>query len=323
MQEVSKQRFYEAISDFEWIPFTQNDAYCRSQVPADSLRYYLDNSDLPRIGCVGFHRRHLGLKLLRVVGECRKNRVLPKEVVSEFYEQITHTDYSIVQLNLDTPYSPENEIAMRLAGYLRPIGLYSTTLSKIILTDPEKHHFNKHWRNNLNKSQRNNLLLRVIDRPQENDIRDFADKYAEMLDRKHFSDSLSYEQLSILMCNEHYKMLVVETETGERIAGRIMYIHGQTAYGMYSYTNLKGRNLSTSYFLYEQQCKYLYDNGIEQFDVGRISPGQSAKNGIFHFKDGVSGEYVKYLGEWEFVKNRFLSLLLFIVKVLKNKQLRI
>ncbi len=323
MQEVSQQRFYEAISDFAWVPFTQNQAYCQSQVPADTLRYYLDSNDLPQIGCVGFHRTCFGLQLLRILGECKKSIDLPISIVSDFYEQLTHIGYHIVQINSDTPYLPENEVAMRLAGFLRPVGMYSTTLSKIISTDPEKHHFNKHWRNNLNKSKRHNLKFRVIENPSEKDIRDFADKYGELLERKHFNDTLSYQQLALLMGDKHFRMVVVEDADSERVAGRIMYVYGRTAYGLYSFTNEKGREMSASYFLYEQQCKYLYDNNIEFFDVGRISPGKSQKNGIFYFKDGISGNYVQYLGEWEYVRNRLLTPLVYLIKSVKNKQLRV
>ena len=75
--------------------------------------------------------------------------------------------------------------------------------------------------------------------------------------------------------------------------------------------------------LREGIINYLAQQGIDTLDLGRLSPATHEKNNIFLFKDGIGGDYVHYLGEWEYCRRRWMSVMLYFAKMHIWKRVRV
>ena len=314
MEEVSKEIFAEKIIDFEWIPFTQTIAYCHSIVAPDTLHYFLNDSAQPQIGCVGYVRRKAGLKMLCVYGECLKQiQSADRKQLTAFYQSLKETGYDIYELNSSTPYHYDREIALRRAGWLRPIGSYSTTLSKSINLC-QQITYDKSWKRNLQKAHSEDLTFSVTAHPSSEQITNYVKHHRELLQRKHFGGELTIAGLAELFNDSDFRLCTITTPQGEEVSGGIFYARKNNAAFMYSYTTARGRELSASYMLYECIFRTLAEEGVASFDIGRLSPAAHNKDNLFLFKDGIDGDYVQYVGEWEWCRNGRLSALLYFLK---------
>ena len=323
MQEVNRDIFYGLIADFAWIPFTQTLAYNLSIVSENTLHFYVDDPAQPQVGCVGFERRKAGLRMLCVSGEClREEKITDRKKYAEFYRAIRELDFDIFELNFNTAYSADAEIALRTGGWLRPVGLFSTALSKVIPTK-EPLRLDRSWKHNLKKAHENGLCFKVADPMDESHIQDYVRFHREMLQRKGFNEGLTESNLSALSKDPHFKMGLVTDSNGLLLAGHIFYVHPLAASSLYAFTSPEGRNAGAANFLYESMLSYLAQNDISTFDVGRISPSTHQKNNIFLFKDGMGGEYVTYLGEWEYCRKSWMSILLYFAKKHIWKRVRV
>lgn len=313
MQEVSKDIFYQAVADFEWIPFTQTLAYNLSLVPEETMHFYLDDVENPCVGCVGYERHKLGMRMLCVGGECLRAMQVDRKKYAAFYQGLHETGFDVYEVNISTPYSVDAEIAFRTGAWLRPVGMFSTNLSKIIsTTSPAK--YDRSWKHNLKKAHQSDLQLTIHDTFDSTLIQAYMSCHRENLQRKGFRDDLSEQGLIELSRDSHFRMGVVTNSEGHFVAGHIFYIHPQATSSMYAFTTPEGRDKGAAYLLYEGILQYLSKQEIGTFDVGRISPSTHKKNNIFLFKDGIGGEYVQYLGEWLWCRQKWMPLMLYFMK---------
>lgn len=323
MQEVSKDIFYQLIADFEWIPFTQTLAYNLSIVPEESLHFFIDDMEHPLLGCVGYARSKPALKMLCVGGECRRSKEgTDRKRYVEFYQAIHETGFDIYELNLNTPYAADAEIALRTAGYLRPIGMFSTALSKIIHTT-EAIPYDKSWKRNLKKGHEAELKWAVVEHVSEEHIANYIRHHEDLLQRKGFHEGLTAQGLRTLLQDPHFKMCLITNPSGETVGGGIFYVQANASVTLYSFSTTAGRESGAAYLFYEGIIGYLAQQGIQTLDVGRISPCTHKKQNIFLFKDGIGGEYVQYLGEWEYCRKKWLSVLLYFAKQYIWKRVRV
>ena len=313
MQEVSKDIFYQAVADFEWIPFTQTLAYNLSLVAEEAMHFYLDDVESPCVGCVGYERRKLGMRMLCVGGECLRAMQVDRKKYAAFYQGLHETGFDVYEVNISTPYSVDAEIAFRTGAWLRPVGMFSTNLSKIIsTTSPAK--YDRSWKHNLKKAHTSDLSLVIKENFDQEDILAYMACHREILSRKGFRDDLSESGLEKLRGDDHFKMGLVTDREGIIVAGHIFYAHPLAASSIYAFTTLEGREKGAAYLLYEGMIQYLAQQQIKVFDVGRITPSAHKKNNIFLFKDGIGGEYVQYLGEWLWCKRKWMPLALYFMK---------
>ena len=314
MKEVNQSEFYNLIADFEWVPFTQTLAYNRSITDESMLRFYIDDPTHPTLGCVGYVRRKLGLKMLCVSGECLLHKdSIDRRAYAEFYKGLQETGFDIYSLNLSTPYHFDAEIALRTTGWLRPVGLFSTELSKVVdTTQPVE--YDKNWKRNLKKAHEAPVTVLVKDRFDAKDVKEYVAHHEELLKRKGFNEGLSEEGLMELSHDPRYKMSVVTDNRGQVVAGCIFYAHPCASSTMYSFSTPQGRDYGAAYLIREGIIAYLAQEGIPTLDLGRLSPATHKKNNLFLFKDGIGGQYVQYLGEWEFCRRKWMPLALYWLK---------
>ena len=313
MQEVSREQFYQAVADFEWVPYTQTLAYNLSIVDERTLHFFLDSTESPTVGCMGYERRKLGLRMICIMGECLRSLRVDRAAYASFYQALQQTGFDIYELNISTPYTVEAEIALRTAGWLRPVGMFSTNLSKVVPTDTPIQ-YDRNWKHNLKKARQADLTVSFIAHFDADAIHTYMACHQENTRRKGFRDDLSEAGLAILSQDPCFKMGLVTDAEGTVVAGHIFYAHPLATSSIYAFTTLEGRKHGAAYLLYEGIVQYLGTQGIKGFDVGRISPATHKKNNIFLFKDGIGGAYVQYLGEWLWCRRRWMPLALYFMK---------
>ncbi|MBQ7631315.1 MAG: peptidoglycan bridge formation glycyltransferase FemA/FemB family protein [Paludibacteraceae bacterium] len=315
MQEVSKNIFYQEIEGWAWVSHTQLDTWCRSLVPEDTLHYFLDETSVHAIGCVGFEKRKAGLKMLIIHGECIRENI-QHSMVKDFYANIAELGFDIIEINSDSVYNPEYEIGMREAGLLRPVGLFSTTLSKWIdLTNSIT--YDKNWKRNLKKAEHSNLSFQLYDNQTITDdiIAAYIRIQQEMTTRKGFSENLNEKQLRLLLSDCHFVLGTIWHENN-LVSGMVAFIEdGKRSMSLYSASSLEGRKYSASYLLRLEVMRYAaQQRNIPIFDMGRLSPAKHAKNDIYLFKNGIDGSHVQYNGEWLWCKQKWMPLVLYFMK---------
>lgn len=313
MQIISLQQYEQLTAEFEWQPFTQSVGFLRSQVNEKDILCLIDNTQSPQIATAAIIRKKLGKTMLLIKGEQLKTLAIKPKLYKDFYNQISQLDYDIIELNLNTPYSFEKEIALRQAGFLRPVGLFSTTLSKSVDTTKPLA-LDKSWQRNLKIAENANLKYLITSSPIGKQLYNYCKYNDELLARKQFSDKLSVEQLKQMFADNRFALCYIATADDVIVAGGIFYVQPKASTFLYSFTTLQGRELAASYYLYEVIIRYLNQNHIPAFDLGRLSPAAHSKNNLFLFKDGISGDYINYVGEWQICKQKWMPLALYMLK---------
>ena len=237
------------------------------------------------------------------------------KMVREFYSNVDTLGYDIVEINSDSLYSTQFEVGIREAGLLRPVGLFSTTLSKLIdLRTPIQ--YDKNWKNNLKKADQYGLSFRMYDaKTITNEIIDsYLEIQEELTKRKHFAENLDHQRMHILLQDSHFVLGTVWHE-GVMVSGMVALMDdGKRAMSLYSATSSIGRKLSASYLLRREVMAYaINERNIPSFDMGRMSPSIHSKNNIFLFKNGIEGNIVQYNGEWLWCSHMWLPLVLYFI----------
>lgn len=323
MKEVNHIDFYRLIEAFEWIPFTQTLAYNRSIVDERTLHFYIDDASHPSLGCVGYERHKAGIKMLCINGECLLQKEnIDRKHYAEFYKAIQETGFDIYSLNINSPYSIDAEIALRTTGWLRPIGLFSTELSKIVDTTSAVD-YDKNWKRNLKKAHQSPIQVVIKETIDAPTIKEYVEYHKDLLKRKGFNECLNEEGLRELSNDRHFKIGIVTDDKNTIIAGCIFYAHPKASSTIYSFSTPEGREYGAAYMLREGIISYLSEQGIATLDLGRLSPATHKKNNLFLFKDGIGGSYVQYLGEWEYCRKNWMSLALYFLKKHIWKRIRV
>jgi len=325
MQQVDKNTFFEITENFDFVPYTQSKGWWALNSVKDENRFqfFVDSLEKPTLACMGYTMKRFGLKLLQIEGEClldEKN--INSKKIRNFYKEISQAGFDIVEVNSSLPYSALYEIGIRQAGFLKPVGLFSTSLT-ILLDLKQPIEYDKNWQKNLRRTEKYQLNFVPVISPVDKDIDDYILMHSEMTNRKGFKDGLSYEKLKVLLQDETFVLFFAETAEKERIAGIITCAKNQFAISIFSATSLKGRQMSSSYFLDDKLYHYYQKQDYFSFDCGRISPSAHKKNDIFLFKNGVKGNYVLCCGEWSWYKRQIYRPLMYFVKKYLFKRIEI
>ena len=316
MNIIDKSTFFDIMQNFDYVPFTQSKGWWAMNSLADENRFafFVDCVEKPAIACMGHVKKSMGLKMLQIESEClldEKN--IDSKKIREFYKEITKAGFDMVETNSSLPYNALYEIGIRQASYLRPVGMFSTSLTILLdLQKPIK--YDKNWQKNLRRTEKHQLSFVPVMSSIDKDIEDYMLMHKEMINRKQFGDNLSYNGLKALLQDEKFVLFYVETVEKERVAGLVAYQRNLNAISIYSVTSPKGRQMSASYFLDDKLYHFYQTQGYRFFDCGRISPAAHKKNDIFLFKNGVRGDYLLYCGEWSWYKKQIYRSLMYFVK---------
>ena len=316
MKVIDKNRFFEITQKFDYVPFTQSKGWWAYNSVKDENRFvfFIDSIEKPQIACMGHVKKSVGLKMLQIEGEClldEKN--IERKKIKEFYKEFTQTGFDMVEVNSSLPYDALYEIGIREAGYLRPVGMFSTPLT--ILLDLQKPvEYDRNWKKNLHKAAKYQLDFSHISLPNEKDADDYFEMNKEMISRKQFAGELSAESLKKMLTDKHFELFFVENEEKKRIAGEITYLRNEMSTSIFAVNSPEGRQKAAAYFRYQKMYGFYKEQGCRFFDCGRISPSVHKKNDVFLFKNGVKGNYLQYSGEWSWYKKKWYRPLMYFVK---------
>jgi lipid II:glycine glycyltransferase (peptidoglycan interpeptide bridge formation enzyme) len=154
--------------------------------------------------------------------------------------------------------------------------------------DELRSNLDKKWRNQLTRSEKNNLD--VVAGSGSKEYRIFCRMYSQMLKRKTFETTVDADEFGRMqeMLTESQRMRVLICEDhGVPVAGLVASPMGDSAIYLLGATGDAGLNSKGAYLLQWTLIKWLKERGVKSYDLGGIDP--EANPGVYHFKRGFSG----------------------------------
>ena len=319
-----KNSYFQILEKFEIVPYTQSRGWCEMQYlyKPEKVKYFVNDMDNPTIACFAHEKKMLGVRMIVIEEEAYKDELAhsPAEI-KKFYEIINASGYKIIEVSSNSKYDFDYEIALRQAGFLRPVGLFSLPSTKIIdLTNPIG--YNRDWKNNLKKAAKNGLEFEPVERVEKFHSEEFIKIYSEMSRSKSIGIPFNAELIEKLCSTGEFKLFFV-LRNGVRIATTIIFQRNESALSLYAASGSIARSTSASYFMYDELFKYLADSGVKTFDMGKLLPSKEPVNNVFLFKNGIEGKHSQLNGEWARYSNPFYRFSMYFVKryILKRKEI--
>lgn len=319
-----KNSYFQILEKFEIVPYTQSRGWCEMQslYKPERVKYFVNDMDNPTIACFAHEKKMLGVRMILIEEEAFKDELAhtPAEI-KKFYEIINASGYKIIEVSSNSKYDFDYEIALRQAGFLRPVGLFSLPSTKIIdLTNPIG--YNRDWKNNLKKAAKNGLEFEPVERVEKFHSEEFIKIYSEMSRSKSIGIPFNAELIEKLCSTGEFKLFFV-LRNGVRIASTIIFQRNESALSLYAASGSIARSTSASYFMYDELFKYLADSGVKTFDMGKLLPSKEPVNNVFLFKNGIEGKHIQLNGEWARYSNPFYRFSMYFVKryILKRKEI--
>ena len=146
----------------------------------------------------------------------------------------------------------------------------------------------KKWRNQLSRSEKNNLT--VISGHGSEEYRIFCEIYSQMRKRKAFETTVDADEFGRIQeaLPESQRMhILICQEKGNPVAGLVASAIGDSAIYLLGATSDAGLNAKGAYLLQWDLICWLKKRGIKSYDLGGIDPARNP--GVYHFKKGFSG----------------------------------
>ena len=321
-----KNSYFQMLEKFEIVPFTQTRGWydLHSLYKPEKIIFLVNNTDNPTIACFAHRKTFLGLSMILIEGEAYKNdRACNLNDVRSFYKHLTESGFPIIESTSGATYDFEYETALRQAGYLRPVGLFSMPSTKIInLQNPVC--YNQNWKRNIRKANENNLYFEVTEKITTKECEDFLKIYSEMTSRKNLSFGFNSEQLfQLLSDSSHFQLFFVKSSSHERIASILIHKDIHRAGLLYAATSQAALETSASFYMYDKLFEYLTSENFWFFDMEKLIPSDDVVNHVFNFKNGIQGTHIQLNGEWSWYKNSFYRIAMYFVKkfLVKKREL--
>lgn len=176
---------------------------------------------------------------------------------------------------------------------------YRTILLDITIpTDQLRKNLDQKWRNQLNRAERNNLV--VIEGADERFYGMFKVIYNEMMDRKAFDTTVDIEEFEQIQkrlppSQKIYTLLALKDE--KPVSALLASTIGDTGVYLLGATSNEGMQHKGSYLLQWRMIQKLQELGCRAYDLGGINPERNP--GVYHFKSGFSGKDVTQIGQFE------------------------
>jgi len=315
MLEVDKELFFKIQEQMDYVSHMQGRGELESQIleQGKPVVYFVNDQENPKMCCWGeiSHKPVIG-KMLRIYGEAGNGKLNSSEV-KKFYEQLVEyvgKKYAFILVSSDNLYDVNYEIGIRQAGFVRPMKLSLCPLSILLDFENEKPR-KKSWKYQLAQAKRMDLQFKVIETPDESDIKMFVDMYAEMAQTKRMNYRHRQECIAALLKDPAYRLFVMYTPEGKPLAAHIDYFHQKWAYHISSAnSNLAREMRGTTHLLMENVFEWMKGQGVQYYDMGRIGPSTGNMNSVYEFKKYSGGEPIQYNGEWIFINKAWVEYLL-------------
>lgn len=314
--------FFELQKGFKKIPFSQSEGwYLYLFSLGKSIIFLSDGKETPNILCWGVERKVplTKLKLITIQGECYRNDISERSL-KEFYKNIDSLEYCGVEIFSDSYYNISFEIGLKLAGYKRLLGSFSSNLSIEVNLENELK-FDRNWSGNIKKGKKSNLVcLEVLE---------FDDKVLDQIfgifDDMSKSKNLAFHNrkgLTALIKSLDMRVFMLFDEDGCPLT--VSVIHANFPFSTYVYaassSTLKMRH--GSHYLVYYVLNTLVNEGFKLYDFCKIPVSESKRNGIYMFKKGVRGTKIQYNGQWSKYNNIFIELLMFFYRLFVERKPR-
>jgi len=169
------------------------------------------------------------------------------------------------------------------------LGHYRTV---VVDLDPAPEYLRKRldpkWRNHLNRSEKNGLVLDVSDAAEA--YREFLRLYEAMRARKQFDTSVDVHQFARIheqLSGSARLQIFLARKDGEAVGALVCSLLGDTAIYPLGATNEKAKLLQAATFLQWRAMMWLKERGARRYDLGGIDP--EANPGGYRFKTGLGG----------------------------------
>ncbi len=219
--------------------------------------------------------------------------------------------------NLTTASDRDYREIFRAAGFrLVPGAKKERTFLLDLSRDLEeiRRRFRRNWRNHLNKAQRNNLK---IEQGQSTELFDvFIRLYQELLQRKKFTDSpnvYTWKKIQEQLPLDLKMTVFVCRAEGEPVSAAVGTVVGNKAIYLLGATSKKGMKTQGSYLIQWEMIRWLKKLGCRWYDLGGIDPQKNP--GVFHFKEGMGGIDVYYLGLFEACRGILNKIIAHLIRI--------
>ena len=316
-----KSSYFQKLEEFEIIPFTQSKGWyaMHSLYKPERIIFLFNNIENPSIACFAHEKTFLGVKMLLIEGEAYKDaKSCNLNDIRSFYQSLTKSGYPIIESASNAIYDFNYETALRQAGFLRPVGMFSLPVTKII--NLKSIHYDSNWRYYVKKSTSEDLSFEAVTDVNEKDAADFIGIYNEMMKIKSVAGFFDISQLTQLLLDTHFQLFFM-SHRGKRISAIITYRQVSHVSLLYAVSNAEGRKHFASFALYDSIFRHFAAQEIQTFDMEKLLPSTDEVNGVFRFKNGVSGDYRQLNAEWSWYKNSvYRSSMYFVKKHLMKKR---
>ena len=333
MKIIDHRTFFEIISGFEIVPYTQTPGMYEFQALSGRgrIKFFVNQEENPTIACIGHEKQMLKKKMLLIEGECYakkinfENRKRTNRYISDlqnFYEEIKKMSYDVVEIQSNAGWNFHYETALRLSGFLRPVGLFSLQSTQLVdLTKEIK--YDRNWLRNLKKSATYDLNFKAFVQPDEDKCAAFSKIYNDMCNRKTLQGQLSTQQVFALCSDSHFIMLLTFYKDIP-VSGIIIYLDekNKRSEGIYAGSTSTALSTQATFFMYHNMFMYLKNLSCTIYDLAKILP-TSTEHQVFQFKNGISGMPIPLNGEFSWYKKQYYRPLMYFVKryLLKKKEI--
>lgn len=314
--------FFKLQSSFKKIPHSQSKGWNSYLHQLNkNIIYFVDSVHDTKIACWGVEHKLpiIRKKILRISGECYRSNIVEKEILT-FYDEIMDLEYDGIEIVSDSYYNINFEIGIKLAGYKRPMGTFSSNLS-IEIDLEKKTNFDNNWKGNIRKGIKNQLYVTEIKDFNKSNLHEIF----RMFDELSNSRSLNRHNrcaLEALLLSRDFRTFMVYDKNKIPLAVNVIHINEPYASFVYAANSLELREKYGSHFIVNYVIKILKDEKFKFFDLCRIPVSKGNKKGIYLFKKGTRGNKILYNGEWCYYKNFFVEGMMFAYKVLIQKKER-
>lgn len=192
-------------------------------------------------------------------------------------------------------------------GWNRPGFVFHKSLTTIVDMEMNMESMRKRltgkWRYYLKRSE---SFKHEIRRLKDGDEMDgFVKAHGEMCKEKDLKEEMSLKEIKIMNKFLEDDLFIIATCANSVFTSAWMIARFKdTAYVLRAFSTEEGKKKLASYFCLWQAIKLLKTTGCKKLEMGGIDPENNP--GVTHFKRGIGGEEMKWLGEWEFSNNILL-----------------
>ena len=152
------------------------------------------------------------------------------------------------------------------------------------------------WRNTLNKSERQDLVVEIDEAGDRLDW--IAARYAEDKKARDYPgpDPAFLTALARSFTADRKCLILTASRGGEPAAAVMLLLHGRSATYQVGWSSPEGRKLGAPTLLLWRSATLLRERGYRDFDLGGVNDRDAA--GVKAFKAGLGGEEVRLAGQY-------------------------